>query len=294
MKWADLLPSTAAWNGDLYGRFRLIAGVYLAAHFAHLAPWAAEVWSSQGVLPQASLSPLVTLFPNVLAIADGPAFVTIFVGSAALAALLFAVGAADRLCAIFMFYALACLYGRNPLIANPSLPYVGWLLLAHATLPRLAMGVGLWRRDTSGWRFSRPLQAAAWFLLAAGYSFSGYTKLVSPSWLDGTALVHVLESPLASPGFVRDTLLALPLQLMRPLIYGALALELLFLPLALVPSLRPWLWLALLTMHLSLMALIDFADLSFGMLIFHLFVADPNWIGRWRRRAASAATSVPS
>jgi hypothetical protein len=62
--------------------------------------------------------------------------------------------------------------------------------------------------------------------------------------------------------------------------YGALALELLFLPLALIPRLRPWLWLALLGMHLGLIALIDFADLSFGMVVFHLFVADPAWLPR--------------
>ena len=133
-----------------------------------------------------------------------------------------------------------------------------------------------------GWQFSRPLQTAAWFLLAAGYSFSGYTKLVSPSWLDGTALMRVLESPLARPGFLRDAVLALPVPLLRWMGYGALALELLFLPLALVPRLRPWLWSAMLGMHLGLIALIDFADLSFGMMVFHLFVADPAWLKRLR------------
>jgi hypothetical protein len=277
MSWRNLLPSTDAWNGRLYGRFRLIVGAYLCVHFLHLAPWAAEVFSSRGVLPDAHLSPLVSLFPNVLAFADSPAFVTAFIAAAGCAGLLFALGAADRACGLYMFYVLACLYGRNPLIANPSLPYVGWLLLAHAALPSLPVGVGLWRPESPGWAFSRPLQTAAWFLLAAGYSFSGYTKLVSPSWLDGTAVARVLESPLARPGFLREALLALPAALLRPMSYGALALELLFLPLALIPRVRPLLWSALLGMHLSLMALIDFADLSFGMVIFHLFVADPGW-----------------
>jgi hypothetical protein len=292
MIWRDLLPSTDAWNGRLYGRFRLVVGVYLAVHFLHLAPWAPEVFSSRGVLPDGRTSPLLALFPNILAAADGPAFVTAFVAAAGCAALLFAVGAADRLCALYMFYALACLYGRNPLIANPSLPYVGWLLLAHATLPPLPMGIGLWRKDAPDWRLSRPLQTAAWFLLAAGYSFSGYTKLVSPSWLDGTALVRVLESPLARPGLLRDTLLSLPPALLRPMAYGALALELLFLPLALIPRLRPWLWSALLGMHLALIALIDFADLSLGMVTFHLFVADPAWARRWSNGSRQSSTEL--
>ena len=289
MNWQRLLPCTVGWNGRQYGRLRLVAGLYLAVHFTHLIPWAPELFSSAGVLPEARHSPLLRLFPNVLALADGPALVTVLVAAGAAAALLFAVGAADRLCALFLFYLLACLYGRNPLIANPSLPYVGWLLLAHITMPPLPLGAGLWRPAPEAWTFPRPLQVAAWFLLAAGYSFSGYTKLVSPSWLDGTAVARVLESPLARPGFIREALLALPPALMRPLTYGALALELLFLPLALVPALRPWLWSAMLAMHLSLIALIDFADLSFGMVLFHLFVADPTWLQKLRGKLAPAS-----
>jgi hypothetical protein len=47
--------------------------------------------------------------------------------------------------------------------------------------------------------------------------------------------------------------------------------ELLVAPLALIRRLRPWLWLALTGMHLGLMALIDFADLSLGMLMLTVF-----------------------
>lgn len=280
MNRAFALPSTEAYDGRLYARFRLLFGIYLFWHFAALVPWATETFSSAGVLPDAAASPLARLFPNVLAVFDPPWFVTGLVTVAAVSAIPFALGVADRAFGLFMFYALACLFGRNPLIANPSLPYVGWLLLAHSTLPPLGMGAGLFRSAPAGWRFSPNLQGAAWLLLAAGYSYSGYTKLVSPSWLDGTALTRVLESPLARPGFVRETLLSLPSPLLSALCYGALALELLFLPLALIAPLRPYLWAAVLGMHLSLIGLIDFADLSFGMVLFHLFVADPDW---WRR-----------
>ena len=72
---------------------------------------------------------------------------------------------------------------------------VGWLLLAHAAMPA-----------------DRPMppamHAAAWIVMAVGYSYSGCTKLGSQSWLDGTALRHVLENPLARPGALRDALLA--------------------------------------------------------------------------------------
>ena len=283
---ARLLPK-AAWTGVRYGRFRLVLGAYLAVHFAHLAPWAAELFSSRGVLPDGRTSPFIHLFPNVLALADGPAFVTVLVAAAAVLAVLLALGVADRVGAVVLAYVLACLYGRNPLIANPSLPYVGWLLLAHATLRPLPAGVGLWRGEPAGgYQVSRPMQAAAWIVLAAGYSFSGYTKLVSPSWLDGSAVARVLASPLARPGWLRDALLALPAGALHVASWAALALELTFLPLAVLPRLRRWLWAAMLGMHVTLIALVAFADLSFGMVVFHLFVADPAW---WREpRLASS------
>lgn len=57
--------------------------------------------------------------------------------------------------------------------------------------------------------------------------------------------------------------------------WGALTLELTYVLLALSRRARPWIWVAMLTLHLSLMVFIDFADLSFGMVILHLFTFDP-------------------
>jgi hypothetical protein len=93
-----------------------------------------------------------------------------------------------------IWYLGASLYGRNPLIANPSLPFVGWLLLAHLLIPSAS------RNEEA-----RPIKAgipediylAARIVMALAYTYSGYTKLVSPSWTDGTALSYVLTNPLA-------------------------------------------------------------------------------------------------
>jgi hypothetical protein len=239
------------------------------------------VFSSEGVLPDGRLSPLLHLFPNLLALDDRPRFVAWLLGGAAVLAVAFAAGVGDRLAAGVMAYVLACLYGRNPLIANPSLPFVGWMLLAHAALPPLPAGVGLWRGEPSpGWRFPRGLFAAAWIVLAAGYTFSGATKLVSPSWRDGTALARVLASPLARPGILREALLALPGSALHVGSIVALAAELTFLPLAAIPRARPWIWAVLLSMHVGLIAVIDFADLSLAMVLLHLFVIEPRWIAR--------------
>jgi hypothetical protein len=278
---ARWLPDPRGWTGVRYGRFRLLFGGYLAVHFAALVPWGAEVFSSDGVLPDGRLSPLLHLFPNVLALLDGPRFVAWLLGAAAALAVAVAAGAGDRLAALALAYVLACLHGRNPLIANPSLPFVGWMLLAHAALPSLPAGVGLWRGEPAvPWRFSRGIFVAAWIVLAAGYTFSGCTKLVSPSWRDGTALARVLASPLARPGVLREILLSLPVPVLRAASGLALAAELTFLPLMALPRARPWIWTGLLLMHVGLIALIDFADLSAAMVLFQLFVIEPRWFAR--------------
>jgi hypothetical protein len=233
------------------------------------------------MLPEASASPLAFLFPNVLSAFDPPAFVTALLVLAAAASVLFAMGFHDRAAAALLWYVWACLLGRNPFISNPGIPYVGWLLLAHALLPGTPDSRGT-RRMPSG------LFAGAWMLMALGYTYSGATKLASPSWLDGTAVAHVLVNPLARPGALREALLALPDGLLRLATWAALTLELLFAPLALWRRLRPWIWTLALGMHVGLVALIDFADLSLGMVMLHLFTFDPAWLapveGRGHRR----------
>jgi len=150
---------------------------------------------------------------------------------------------------------------------------VGWLLLLHAALPPARLGSA-----ASRWHFPPQLFAAVWIVMALAYSYGGYTKLVSPSWLDGSALMRVLENPLARPTVLRDALLALPAPLLSAGTWAMLALELAFAPLALMRQLRPALWLAMLTLHLALLALIDFADLSLGMIVLHLVTFDPAWL----------------
>jgi predicted DCC family thiol-disulfide oxidoreductase YuxK len=272
---------TNGWTGGQYSLFRLVFGTYLAVHFAGLVPWGRELFSNAGMLPDAGASPLVGLFPNLLAVADAPAVVATMLVAATALAVAFAVGFHDRAAAVSLWWVWACLLGRNPLIANPGLPYVGWLLLAHACLPAAPYGsvAARGRLDPDGgWRFPPLLLAAAWIVMAIGYSYSGVTKLASPSWLDGSALRHVLENPLARPTALREWFLALPAPLLEIATWGALALELGFAPLALVRRLRPLVWGAMLAMHFGLMMLVDFVDLSMGMVMLHFLTFDPAWL----------------
>jgi predicted DCC family thiol-disulfide oxidoreductase YuxK len=125
---------------------------------------------------------------------------------------------------------------------------------------------------------SDSIYTVVWILMAVGYTYSGATKLASPSWLNGKALSYMIDNPLARAGLVSQVLLSLPDVLLRLATWGAMAFELCFAPLALVRRLRPWLWAGMFCMHLCLIVAINFADLSLGMVMLHLFTFNPAWV----------------
>jgi predicted DCC family thiol-disulfide oxidoreductase YuxK len=268
------------WTRGQFRIFRVTFGLYLLYHFLSLLPWGTELFSSQGVLPQGAMSPLFHVFPNLFLLWDSPLFVQACLLAAAIFSAFLTVGKFDRVMAVLVWYLWACLYGRNPLIGNPSLPFIGWLLLAYALIPSLSdrKELSSTSEDAGSWMMPADIFTAAWILMAVAYSYSGYSKLISPSWMDGTALSHVLSNPLARDTVVRTSLLALPPLWLKAATWVALFLELAFAPLALFRGLRPFLWLAMVSLHLGLLVLVNFSDLTIGMLMLHFFTFDPAWI----------------
>src|SRR5207248_9666128 len=109
--------------------FRVIFCLYLCQHFAALLPYGAELFSRAGALPDARLNFTYGLLPNPLERWDSPDFVSFFLASLSILAALFTLGIGRRLCALLLWYGGSCLFNRNNLISNPSLTYVGLLLL---------------------------------------------------------------------------------------------------------------------------------------------------------------------
>jgi predicted DCC family thiol-disulfide oxidoreductase YuxK len=256
--------------------FRIFFGSYLAVHFLQLAPWAGELFGTSGLLPDTRLNPTHGIFPNPLDLPLTDTFLSTATLCLAAVSLLFAAGIWRKPAALFLWFGCTALFHRNNLIANPSLPYVGLLLILTLLIP----GGEPWSRGPRNafWQMPKWVFRTAWILMAIGYSFSGFTKLSSASWIDGSAIRYLLDNPLARPGWACDALLGLPDSLLSLMTWGTLAVELLFAPLALWSRSRPWIWLALVALHIGIIAVIDFADLSLGMLMVHLFTFDPAWL----------------
>ncbi|MDE0452689.1 MAG: DCC1-like thiol-disulfide oxidoreductase family protein [Gammaproteobacteria bacterium] len=278
------------YTGGQYSLFRILFGAYLAVHFGYLSLYAAELFSASGMLPEGGHSPLLAIAPSLFRLSDTPLTVVLITLSGAFAAVAFAAGRFDRLSAAWMLLVLISLFARNPLIANPALPYVGLMLFAHLCLPPAPFGslAARGRTDPAGdWAMPRPVFAALVIVLCLSYSYSGYTKLLSPNWVSGDAVALVMQNPLARHWFLRDLLLALPEWVTTFITVFILYVELFFAPLFLFKSLRVWLWSAMLVVQFGFLFLLSFPDLTIPMLLFHLLLFDPRWLPR---RSLNGAT----
>lgn len=257
--------------------FRIILGTYLVIHFAMLLPYASEIWSSMGLLPNAALNLTHGFFPNILNLFDSSFAVTALVAFLLLCAILFLLGIQRPFVSLLLWYGWVCLFDRNNLISNPGLPFIGWILLCCAVIP-VGEPLTLLASKKEDWEFPRWLFLGAWTIMSISYTLSGIDKLNSPSWWDGNAIVHLLHNPLARDWGLRTFFLALPTGILQVMTWGILLIEVSFLPLALWNKTRPWIWLAMIGMHLGILLIVDFADLTMGMLMIHWFTFDASWL----------------
>lgn len=276
-----MAPLNNGWTGGQYSLFRAAFGGWLCAHFLAVLFGSAQLFRSTGFAADASHRSLFGLLPSPLWISDSHAMIMAMALTGFVAAVAFAIGIIDRAAAVVVCYLLACLFDGTGQTASDSLPFLCWVLLAHSMIR--AAPHGSWRgRDRAdagaGWRMPQPIFVASWVALALAYGYDGYLKLGSAAWLDGTALTGLLESRGAASSVLHDMLLAFPGWVLAALTWGALGLELVFAPLALVKRLRPALWTAMLLVHCAVIVLVGTPEHGMGLIVLHLFAFDPAMI----------------
>ena len=256
--------------------FRMILGSYLFIHFLILIPYAAEIWSHAGMLPDPSVNLTYGYFPNLLLYLNSPLSVKLYVIFMAVLSFGLLIGFQRPIISVLLWYGWASLFDRNNLILNPGIPYIGWILLCCAAIPKGEP----WSitKSTNKWEMPVILYYGAWALMAIGYSISGFDKFSAPSWKDGSAIFHLLENPLARDSWLREFFAGLPMFFSKIATWLVLFLEICFLPLALFKPTRKWIWLALVLLHIGILLIIDFTDLTLGMLMIHWFTFDASWL----------------
>lgn len=242
-----------------------------------LIPYSTEIWSNIGILPKAGLNLTNGFFPSILNHFDSPQFISLFIGLLTICSVLFTLGIQRAIVSILLWYGWVCLFDRNNLISNPGIPFIGWILLCCAAIPQ-GEAYCLFKPKKTIWEFPKTLFIGAWIIMSVSYTISGIDKFLSPSWYDGSAIIHLLNNPLARDWGLRNYLLSLPKDILNFMTWSILALEVSFLPLSLWDKSRKWVWLLMVLMHLGILLIVDFADLTIGMLMIHLFTLDTRWL----------------
>ena len=255
--------------------FRVIFGLYLLIHFLYLIPVSGEIWSNSGLISDVKFNLTYGAFPNILYLFESTMAVTLFVSVMALLSFFIMIGFFRRTSALLLWYGWACLFHQNNLILNPGLPMVGWLLLALTIVPN---GEG-WsvEKQNENWTMPHILYWGAWVIVGVSYTISGIDKAMAPSWIDGSAITHLLNNPLARDYFIRDLLLSTPEFFRQILTWSALVLEIGFALLVIFSKTRIYAWFMIMAMHLGILIIVDFPDLTLGVIMIHLFTFDASW-----------------
>ncbi|MCB0339405.1 MAG: hypothetical protein KDD53_07365, partial [Bdellovibrionales bacterium] len=172
-----------SYSSYQFAFFRIILGLYLVAILVYLLPYAPDLLSSSSVVsPGPNLSIIYYNFPNLLTWFDSRGHLELYFYLMIVCAFFFAMGLFRRTLAVVLWYLWACIFNRNPLMNNPAISSVGWLLLASAIVPS-GEGLSFFKKKDPNWRMPKPLYICAWLVMATSYSFSGITKLSSETWL---------------------------------------------------------------------------------------------------------------
>lgn len=270
-----------------FALFRAIFGLYLTVHFSQLLSVGSEVFSNEGALPDATILPGYGKFPLPIFSYDSPFHIQIFLTTLVACSFMFMVGQYRRVCSLIIFYGWVSLLNRNPLIANPSLGYIGWLLLACACIPpgeRIGFFLSEKERKkesekevTQNWHVPTILCNGIWIIMGVSYTASGIHKLQCESWLNGNALYYVLSGPLArQDNFIVSTILRNP-DIISLMTWGSLFLEISFLFLGTFYRTKKLYWTMFMGFHTGILFTVNFSDLTLGMIMAHLFTFDVTW-----------------
>ena len=253
----------------LFKLWRLLFGTYLCIYAVLMYPFSIEMYSSAGVFQDNSLLPWRSFFPSWLLAFDSPILVKVYFGIYFLGAIGLALGVQTRIFAMVVWLLSVWLFNRNPFSDSPEVGFVNWLLLALVVSP-----------DGNVNSTHSALKQAGLITLAGAYCYAGSMKLLlgDASWIDGTALYHILTNDNASFPWVRGFAERLPDLLIRMTTHGLLGIQIGAPLFIILPKTKKIWWWATTAMHLSALAWANIHQLTLGMLLFHFFVAEKSWL----------------
>jgi len=257
---------------------RIILGAFLVIHFLYLIPNASIILDRVSFLSDTQSDLVYGCIPNLLSVLESPLQIQLFIGVLAVLALLFLLGFQRQIVSLFLCYGWACLFDGDNLIYNPGIPFIGLILFFCILIPKGEPLAFAKNQSHQKWQMPLFIFIGAWVLMSIAYLVSGIYKFQSSTWRDGSAILNLAENPFARDWWLRDWFLDFPELIIKLKAWTILTLEIIFLPLAIFKTTRKWIWLLLVGMHLGMLLLVDFSDISMGWFLIHAFTFDGRWL----------------
>lgn len=268
---SSLLTKSVSVPGKLFVFWRALFGVYFVYYAIHMFPYLQEVYGREGLVSNIAYNWTFGLFPNIVLLLDNYNFIIGIHVVLIITALTLAVGFFPRVSAFIIWYLQTSLFNTNNLTDDPSMAFVGLLLLALALVPEQKT---MYRKGQEiripFFVFYVPV-----FVFCVTFTISALDKIASFSWLHGTAFMQMLHLGIARDNLLVSGLIAHP-SFAEGLSYIAILTQLVCLPLFLLGKYR---W-ALMINFLSfsfMFLLFDLNQVIYGMLFFYSFFLLPNF-----------------
>ena len=171
--------------------------------------------------------------------------------------ILFALSKFPRIVSFILWLSYSLIFIRLPSVRSVHIDYIGWLMLLNVLIPSMTI--------------PDKISNAAWIFFSLSYLFSGLGKLRVNEWFDGQAISYIMQTGLVRHNSLSDLLTSSP-KIMYIATYAVMIVEIFGIFLIRVNWGR-WIFLiASAIMHMSIMIFLKIADLSTGMLVFHIFL----------------------
>lgn len=260
---------------------RITFGVYLTIFFARILPFAKELFSSEGMLSSTDRAVFLDgSFATHLYPLATPSAVTALCVLLVCSALLFTAGVHRRWQAFFLWVGWCLLANLNPFSVDPSLPFIGLLLLAFVVVPAGEPLSYSRTRSSKQWYMPAVLYWGLWLVWGLSFSVSGFEKYQSALWREGTAVHYFYTGVLSIDTIVSQTLDVFPLFIGVGITWLILYSQLLALPAVATATTRKLFWFCTFGLFFFSAFVIDLLPVVLGMLVFYLFLFDSTWFAR--------------
>lgn len=267
--------------------FRILLGFYLIVYFIRLIPFGTELFSSNGMVENVLMNWTSGVLPIIVYLTH-PVFITCLLSIMVILSISLVLGLFRRTSAILLWIGWMLLLNMNNFTGDPSLPFVGLLLLSLAVIPTgepFSFSNKIFKvKNPKAWFMPSILYWGIWIVFGISFTLSGVEKLMSPAWYGGTAALLLYQGPFAFHNIFTDILRNLSLWFNKFTTWIILYSQLLGLPSLFFNRTRLLFWSITTVLFVFSLLLLKLTDVLIAMLLFYFFIMDSTWFQKKHKK----------